>query len=241
MKLSLFNRKNESALNKDTAAQMLANVFVACGQEPNSVPLEALSSYSNYRKERYAIQRTVIAVVLALFLLLPVLFVPAKLNVQHSNPDTNQNPAYRVAVSGGIPIRLIEAEISGRNMPMYEAAADEYMLHPRSNGEMQVCVTLANGQKTKATVNVEGVDVEAPRILSTAIEGDYVCFYLADEGSGVDYEGISLTDPDGQVSVPVSYDIWTGGVYFAYPDRPMKVMIPDVRGNALQVNLKPEA
>jgi len=241
MKLSLFNHKNAEALNASTAEQMLANVFAACGQEPNSVPLEALSSYSNYRKERYAIQRTVIIVVLALFLLLPVLFMPAQLSVEHTNPGTNENPVYRVAVSSRIPIRLIEAEISGRNTPLYAASDNEYTLHPRSNGEMQVCVTLANRQKTTVSLNVDDVDVQAPELISTAVEGDYVCFYLSDEGSGIDYESITVTHQDGWVSGAVRYDVWTGGVYFAYPDYPVKVMIPDMRGNALQVNLKPEA
>ena len=52
-------RTTDHSLPQATAEQILSNVFSACSREPNSIPLEALTSYSNYRKERYALQRTV--------------------------------------------------------------------------------------------------------------------------------------------------------------------------------------
>ena len=58
-------------LNQDLASQMLRNVFEACQAEPNSVPLEVLISYSNYRKERFAFQKYVLRAILVLFCLLP--------------------------------------------------------------------------------------------------------------------------------------------------------------------------
>ena len=55
-----------------SATRILENVFDECEMKPNSVPIEALSAYSSYRKERFALQKTIIVIAMILFLLLPV-------------------------------------------------------------------------------------------------------------------------------------------------------------------------
>ena len=117
MNFSLPFTRRSAQLPPDTAEQILSNVFTACKREPNSVPLEALTSYSNSRKERYALQRSLILLMLALFMLLPLLFLAASVTVMQVNPGSEENPVYAISVDTRIPIRQVEARLAGQTGP----------------------------------------------------------------------------------------------------------------------------
>ena len=70
-----FKKSTEPQLDLDDASKILENIFAANQVEPNTIPLDVLTAYSNYRKERFSLQRTVLVVVMVLFLLLPFLFM----------------------------------------------------------------------------------------------------------------------------------------------------------------------
>lgn len=240
MKLPFLTR-SEDALSPQTAEQMLANVFAACEKAPNTVPLETLASYSNYRKERYAIQRTAIIVMLALFVLLPLLFIYAGIRVDLSALDSSSNPLYTVSVSSGVPIRQIQVQMDDRNIPVYEISPGEYIVQPRSNGTMNVSVTLLNRQRTSVDLDVADVDMESPVLNSTGTGEGIIIFNVSDNESGVDYEGITLTDPDGNILTPIGFDADAGQVFLPYPECTLNVRIPDMHGNTLQVVLRPDS
>ena len=62
--LKYFNKEKNMQLDPQVASQMLSNIFDACDIEQNSVPLEVLTSYSNYRKERFLFQKFVLGFLL---------------------------------------------------------------------------------------------------------------------------------------------------------------------------------
>lgn len=241
MKMPFRKRGKNAGLPLRTAEQMLSNVFIACGREPNSVPLEALSSYSNYRKERYTLQRSVIVVVLVLFMLLPVLFFAAEIRITQDNPHSEANPVYTVSVSSRIPIGRIRAELGGRNVPIYEISANEYRIQPRGNGEMNISVALLNRQITSCDFTVSDVDVEQPQLISSETDDDCIYLYVSDAQSGVDYAAVTIADADGSLSAPISWNADAGCIVLAYPAQVQTVRIPDLRGNVLRVQLKPQA
>ena len=239
MKLSPpLNRRAQ--LSPETAEQILSNVLAACKREPNSVPLEALSSYSNYRKERYALQRSLILLMLTLFLLLPLLFLAAKVTITQVNPGSNENPVYAISVDTHIPVRQVEARLAGQTVPLYEVSPGSYTASPRSNGEMQIEATLLNKQETRISVQIERVDTEAPVLLSTEIGTDRVSFFVEDAGSGVHYAGVTLTDDTGSALAPLELDPQRGCIAFPYPTSTLHISIPDLRGNVLRIDLKPQ-
>ena len=80
--LNNFHSKKDMQLDPQVASQMLSNIFDACDIEQNSVPLEVLTSYSNYRKERYTFQKFTIAIIMILFFLLPILFEAPKFTLE---------------------------------------------------------------------------------------------------------------------------------------------------------------
>ena len=79
--MKLFKKPAVSQLDLEIASQILEQVFEANDMELNSISLEALASYSNYRKERFTLQRTILVIIMALFILLPRLFIPASFTI----------------------------------------------------------------------------------------------------------------------------------------------------------------
>lgn len=230
-----FKKKEETPLKPEIAEQILGNVFDTVGQEHNSVPLEALTSYANYRKERYTLQRTTILIVLVLFMLLPLLFITAKIIIAVNNEQ--ENPVYAVKVDSTIPVGQIIAKINGKNVPIYEVAPNEYIVQPGTNGELSVSVTLINRQITSAEVTVDNVDTETPYLVSTDSLPTGIALYLHDADSALDADNITVVDENGE---PVAFDYFADKemMFLAYPDSTLEISVPDMRGNTLRIRLK---
>lgn len=220
----------------ETAQQMLFNVFAACNHPQNSVPLEALTSYSNYRRERYAIQRIIIGVTLLLFMLLPILFFYGDVSINQINSEKNEDPTYRISVHAPLPLKHIQARMGERTVPIYALSENEYVIRPGNNGTMEITVTLINHQYTTIKFPVSGVDNEMPRLKEAQWTEDRLYLYLADDESGVDFENVYAIDGEGQRITPIAWD-WEK-VAFSYPETEWQVFVPDFRGNVLQIQLK---
>lgn len=226
-----------SELDEKTASQMLENIFDACEVEPNSVPLSVLTSYSNYRRERFLLQRILLVFIMLFFLLLPLLFIAPDIQLTRKGGSAKGNPTYEVAVHSLIPVSRVTADINGNNVPVYEVAGGTYSIEPKQNGTLRVTVTLKNQQYTAVTRKVTGVDIDSPTVIGNKQVGDQIYLYLSDTGSGIDYENITAADTDGKDVKPLSYDPNGGYVTFDYPKESLNVFIPDKAGNTLHLIL----
>lgn len=229
--------KKESALDMALAEQILSNVFIACGRENSTISLSVLTSYSNYRKERFVFQRSFASLMLALFLLLPVLFISAVAMISRVDSANEFNPTYKVDVSGVIPDSGITATVGGKNVVVTSLDEGGYLLQPTGNGEMEVNVTLINGQRVTVTETVQGVDVTAPGVVSTEFDSESIYLYIEDDISGVDFESVAV---NGETS---GFEIMPeeGCVKIPYPRAETEVRVSDICGNVLTVKLKPHA
>lgn len=234
-------RKPKYALpSTQVANQMLDNVFSACGQEPNTVSLEVLVSYSNYRKERFIMQRGLIAAVLILFLLLPVLFITATMIITVRNPEQPYNPEYSVNVDGNMPIASLNAVIDGRPVTVTETGRREYLLQPTRNGIMVVTVTLINKQMTTAQISVSAVDMAQPFLTGTEFDDDFFYLFVEDGESGIDYASVRGIYEDGEACRGIESDPETKCITIPYPERVLNLIIPDCGGNELKITLRPQ-
>ena len=231
-------KKNEEALDQGVANEILEKVFKECGRKPNSVPMEALSSYMIYRKERFGLQRGVLATLLVLFFLLPFLFIDSRYTVRVEAAGERRLPVYVIEVSSPLPVFCVTADVRGQRLPVYEADAKTYMVEPTRNGEMRIDVALLNRQNTTCTVEVEGVDNKAPVLVSSGVVGGEVRLYAQDEGIGMDPGQAYGVTPDGERIEPDRYDTEKGLIVFAFPETDMDVYIPDYIGNELHLALK---
>ena len=227
-------KKQKYALEVSIAEHMLANVFSTCHKASHTVPLETLMAYSNYRRERYLTQRAVIGLMMALFLLLPVLFITARLSVSTVNVEAGGNPEYGVSIEASVPVLKITAEVDGKKVVATRTDDDEFVLMPSTNGEMTVTVTLVNRQETTMVVNVTEVDMVNPVLVSTAYDSNNVYLFVEDAQSGINWNGITV---NGE-SEGYTYNQYTGCVIIPYPDGFTNVRVPDNNGNILDINLK---
>ncbi|MCQ2437665.1 MAG: hypothetical protein MJ099_04655 [Clostridia bacterium] len=238
MTLPFIKKKNPYELDTATTEQMLSNVFTLCEKAPNSVPLSVLISYSNYRKERYALQRTVIIVILLCFMLLPFFFVVPRIVVSMRDNNGRSNPEYDVSVTTRIPVSEISATIGGRTVPIYELDSHDYVLRPNANGDMTLSVTLLNRQLSSMEITISTVDNDAPVFLSAEMDADQMNIYVSDE-TGIDFENITLIDTDGNEHALIRWNEILDMIVVEYPTIETDVRIPDLRGNVLLVRLTP--
>ena len=115
-----FHKSKIPQLDIDTAGKILAQAFEANQMELNTIPLEVLASYSSYRRERFTMQRTILIIIMTLFLLLPFLFVPSSFSIQLQPPGpeaeaagTGFNPVYRLEVDSFMLVERVNATIGG--------------------------------------------------------------------------------------------------------------------------------
>lgn len=231
-------KSQEPELDIEVASQMLENIFAACEVEPNTIPLSVLASYSNYRRERFLLQKIVLVIIILLFCMVPLLFIGPKFTIQDTTSQTGIT-TYEVKVSSFLPVEHVIATVDGRNIPVYETADKTYSIQPSLNGKMNVRVTLKNRQTRLETVSVTSVDTEPPTVVSNRSDSQNLYIYLKDDSSGIDYKKITAkeTDGDGTDIKPSSYNETEGYVVFPYPQASLNINIPDKAGNTLQLVL----
>lgn len=233
-----FKKSSVPQLDFETASKILEQAFEANHMESNTIPLEVLASYSNYRRDRFTLQRTILVIIMTLFLLLPLLFIPSSFTIGRDETlERNYNPIYRLEVDSFMLVDRVNASIDGYNIPVYEVDAHVYSIEPSRNGQMDVTVTLANGQMKTQSVEVTAVDREVPVATSCSREGNLIYLYLSDGESGIDFPAIQALDLDGQKIEPVSIDEATGCVVFSGEWETLNVYVPDLAGNQLQLIL----
>lgn len=232
-----FKKEEEPSLDPQVVGQMLETIFDQCEKEPNTVPLEILTSYRNYRRERYALQKLLLAAILAMFFFLPLLFLAPSFSLTPGVDEQRGKPVYRVEVDTFLPISRVTAVIDGQNTAVYQTGNCAYLVEPARNGELTVTVTLANRQYTEKKILVDHVDLDPPELLSSSRSGDQICLYVQDEISGVDYEHIYARTLEGEIFSPTRWDADLGCVWFDYPKQTLNVYVPDRFGNRLQLVL----
>lgn len=218
-------------------AAVLEEVFQRCGQDGNTVPLEALASYAVYRKERFSLQRGVLAALLVLFFLLPGMFLLPKLELDVNGTGLRGLPVYTVRVQASLPVRRVTARIRNRSLPVYEDAAKRFSVEPTRNGELTVTVELVNRQRAAISRKVTEVDAESPKLDESKVTDQTVRLTVHDTGIGVDYSGVYALAGDGTVIRPLSSDPDKNQILFPYPDENWDVYIPDYIGNTLHLAL----
>lgn len=192
-------KQTEPTLSQEAAGQMLSNVFEACDFEANRVPLEVLQSYSHYRRERNILQKAIIVLVVLLFLMLPILFITANVEISWVEDTPPGSPIVQVAAKSIVPVESIVATMGDYTLEVYQVSEGLYRIHPNANGTLMVTVTLANKQFTQHTIEVLGVDVDPPILVGSELVGDELEIFFHDEISTINFETIYAVDSKGKV------------------------------------------
>lgn len=232
-----MNRKDINAqLTPEVQEQILQNILKRCGRDGNTIPLEALNSYAEYRQERFVLLRVLTALMLALFLMLPALFLWPELDIAVRTDTAPNRRAYNLTVNCSVPIGTVTAVLNDKTVPVYEAAGTQYLVMPAENGLMNIEVVLKNGQRAQASIEVTGIDTKAPDAVRTEFDDTYMYIYLQDP-SGIDVHDIRVTDMRENVLSNWRYDHAQECIVLDYPDTDMLLAIPDIYGNTLTMQI----
>ena len=235
-----FHKSSTPNLDIETASRILEQALKSAGAEPNSIPLDELIANCLYHKRKRLFQKTVFAGVLVFLCLLALLFVlsiPASFTIQNQMAEGGFNPVYNIILDSFIPAKSVYAAIDGHPIPLYETDARIYAAEPASNGQMEVAVTLINGQSKTEYVDVTAVDRDSPVAVDCRRDGSLVYLYLSDGLSGIDYDSLQAVSLTGEPVTPVSVEPQSGCVTFSNLETTINVYVSDLAGNRLQLIL----
>lgn len=232
-----FNKKVAlPALGNDAAKEIISEVLEEDGYSPCAIPMEVLSSYTEYRRDRHALEKSILIVVLVLFLLLPLFFIPPRFEVTELARARTGIPTYEIFVRSFIPVESVSVRSGGKTMSVTEVSGEVFTANCSENGTVVITVTLLNRQYEIWTAELSGIDNKAPKMISSAAVDGHLRIFLSDEGSGVDYANACAYDFNGNVVAPLYYSVEEGYVDFEFLSN-MNLFIPDFNGNELQLIL----
>lgn len=224
-------------LDKLEAAKILENIFDECEVEQNTVPMEELTSYSNYRKESFTLQRIILIVALVCFILLPFLFIEPRFRVQFEEKGERGLPVYTIDVETHLPVAKVLAVQNGYRLPVYEVNPHCYTVEPTSNGTVDLTVELFNRQSKSQKLVSQHEDTEEPYLTAFSKEEDGSYIYIADDGSGIAYEEIYAVLLSGEQIKPDAYDSEKGYIYFSEDLKGAEIYVYDNYKNLLCIKL----
>jgi len=230
-------RIDAAELTTHETSEILDRVFSECGSEANTVPMDTISSYAVYRKERFTLQRAILSLALLVFLMLPLCFLMPGYTVSVDEEGERGLPVYTVEVSSLLPVGRVLASIRDHGLPVYEAGAKEFTVEPTRNGDLDISVELVNRQIVSGSHEVTAVDAEGPVLTGSEKLKDGFLLKVADSGIGVDYRDIYAVDASGETHYPLSASE-EEGVLFEYPSETWDIYIPDHIGNTLHLSVK---
>ena len=238
--MSWLRKQKRPQLDSETANKILELAFEANQREPNTIPLDVLTSYSNYRRERFTLQRTILVVMMTFFLLLPFLFIPSAFTLSSKTEGYSAHPVYEIQVDTFMLVERLTATIEGHNIPVYEVDSHVYSLEPTMNGRMEVTVTLINHQTMTKYIDVANVDNESPVLISNHMKDEVLYLHFSDTGSGINYREIQAVNLSGESVPPILVDPATGCVAFDRPSETLNLFVPDFADNKLHIILSVE-
>ena len=221
-------------LSPDAAGKLLDNVFESCDVQPSNIPIEKLTTYIEYVKERFSLQKFILVIVFIIFMILPIFFIAPKLDLKQVSFD--DYPTYELTVdSKFIPVSRVSAALDGKPVSVYENDNRVFSITPTENGKLDVRVTLSNRQYNVAEDNVEGIDVDKPEFISSSKKGDTLVIMVSETGSGLDPDNIYAVTSGGETFKPLSIDFEKQIIVFPFPQESFTVFISDYKENTLQL------
>lgn len=227
-----LNQTEVPELDVQTANQLLNNVLAACDQKPNTIPVEVLESWGNYKRPRFHIGKTLSYITLVLLVLLPMLFFRPTIVAERTNVESSVNAIYDIKIQTMLPLRAVSATLDGAPITVNKSNSKEYSVELTKNGTLEVKAVSFNGQISTKTYEVSHLDTDKPVFISSYNKGNSLYLVVQDTYTGIDYDAITGLKP-------LSYDEESGELEFEVPNTTVTLTIPDKAGNELVLLLSP--
>lgn len=226
-------------LSADIASLLLNNVFAECDIIPNSIPLETLESWGNYKRTEFRLGRVISYTILVILVLIPLFFFKPTIIAQRTQVDSSTAAVYEIQVKTLLPVDGVVATLDGDPLTLEKVNSRSYLTSIKQNGRLEIKATALNGQYSVKFYDVAHLDMDKPAFVKSYTENGMIYLILKDTYSGINYDTVeALDDNQGKVD-PSSVDKKTGTIVFRVPTTPITVSISDNAGNTLQILLSP--
>lgn len=175
--------RKEPRLSAIEAEEILQEIFQENYVDSNSIPVEQLELYSNYRSEKRSIQKTIAIAMFVCFFLLPLWFVAPRFVVTQEESGFRDLPVYAINVSNYLPIYSVSAVQNGYSIPVYQRQKKVFTIEPIHNGEINITVKLFSKQWFSKTISVDSIDDKGPELVKSEVVDGHLYLYFSDENS----------------------------------------------------------
>ena len=235
MRRAIYGRK-APRMSLDIAGQLLEYLFYEVGITPNTLPLDTLAEYHEYRMNLLRIQRAALTLLVFFLCLTPFWFIAPPFEVTEVNE--HGVVTYNLTVDNFLSIKSVTAQVGDQFFPVTQSGKHVYTVRPTNNGDMDLRVTYFNNMTSEQRITVTGVDRDAPVVVDSHMRSGVVTLAISDAVSGIDYEQIAITSLSG-TNVPITQEVVDGQetISFSYPGESVDIVIPDKAGNRLHLLL----
>lgn len=232
----LRSKKQEKALlNEEEAQNILTAVYEGLEKTPCKVPLNILTTYVVYRKDRYRFQKSSLIVIMLLFVILPIFFYIPKVILGGDILEKAGKNVQLLQVKSLLPVQNVDVYIDGKITPVSEVEQGIYEIDLNRNGELTAEVTVWNGQTVTVSGKVDLFDTESPYLVSNYKQNDQLYLVFADDQSGVDFSTVRIVNASGEVILPEKISPESGEVILQMPKETLDIYVDDNKGNTLQL------
>ena len=154
--------------------------------------------------------------------------------------DTDNYRTVKVTVTTGGLLPIKDVQITMESNPLEcEKDGSTYTAEVAQNGTVYAVVTSVNGMTSSAYADISSLDDTPPVIDETGckIENDVLTFTISDTQSGVDFDSIYATSPEGEKIVPMEVNKERGIVKIPMIANQMEIHFEDMVGNAREATI----
>ena len=166
--------------------------------------------------------------------------VTAAPKVEISVGDTDNYRTVKVTVTAGGLLPVKDVQITMESNPLEcEKDGNTYTAEVTQNGTVYASVSSVNGMSASAYAEVSSLDDTPPVVDETGcrIENDILTFTISDTQSGVDFDSIYATTPEGEKVIPMEVNKERGIVKIPMNAGQVELHFADMVGNAREATI----
>lgn len=161
-----------------------------------------------------------------------------KVDIKVGDTDDYRTVTVTVTTGGLLPVKDVQITMDSNPLEC-EKDGNTYTTIVSQNGTVYAAVTSVNGMTASAYADVSSLDDTPPVIDENGchIENDILTFNISDTQSGVDFDSIYATAPDGEKTVPMEVNKERGIVKIPMIADQVEIHFADMVGNAREATI----
>lgn len=223
----------KTSISLNNAEQILESVLILVGADTNTLPLEALLSYHQYRNNRLMFQRGLLLVALLALILIPFFSLSPSMDVTLIPGSYNGDfEKFAINVKTIVPVDYIVGTLDSDKVTIMMENDKMYTAYITGNGTFTVTTTILNRKSVTKTIIINDFDVTPPVVSNYYLDRGDLMVVAEDDRSGIDFEKTIITQlSNGNVFGPIEYDEENGLIRLPYIQGDSALTIVDKEGN----------